>query len=208
MLEQITEQIPNEQYYNLGLNYDIEHNLIDYNNPQVVRYYVGLVKNGHVQPKGTAFSPSVSQLRKELGLLIHVLMGAKNYSVFLKTAAWARIHVNEGQYVCGLITAILQYPETQGIIPPALYEIWPQHYIDSRIIQKAQNIMTVGLDNPLTEQTIVIPVNHTDYLPLGEHQLGYYTQDIGLAVYYAYVALAGYMIPDVSIYQLFKSNDL
>lgn len=62
-----------------------------------MKYYAGAVKAGLVQPKGTAFSSSVSQLRKEASLLYRILLGAKDYQIFLKTAAWARVHVNEGQ---------------------------------------------------------------------------------------------------------------
>ncbi|XP_008558555.1 hexamerin [Microplitis demolitor] len=196
LLEHITQPTPDKQVYNLGINYDIEQSYGDYSEPHMVEYYVGLVKQGHVQPKGTPFSMTISQLRKEVSMLTRMLLGAKNYSVFFKTAAWARIHVNEHQFIMAFITALLQHPETQGVIPPALYEILPQHYFDARVIHEAQNVRIYGMDNPMTEQTVVIPVNYTDYLPYGEHQLSYFTHDIGLALYHAYFALAGYMIPE------------
>ncbi|WP_161935979.1 hypothetical protein, partial [Staphylococcus haemolyticus] len=132
LFEQITERIPNQQFYNLGVTYDIVQNLVDYHNPNVVKYYAGLVQQGHVQPQGTPFSLSVSQLRKEVALLTRVLLGAKNYGVFIKTAAWARVNVNEIQFIKAMVSALLQHPDTQGLIPPALYEILPQHFIDSR----------------------------------------------------------------------------
>lgn len=62
-------------------------------------YYAGAVKAGLVQPQGTVFTNSISQLRKEVSLLYRILLGAKDYQTFLKTAAWARVHVNEGQFV-------------------------------------------------------------------------------------------------------------
>ncbi|XP_044577115.1 hexamerin-like isoform X2 [Cotesia glomerata] len=196
ILEHITQEIPDQHIYNLGKTYDIEHSYGDYSEPHLVEYYVGLVKHGHVQPRGTPFSTSVSQLRQEVSLLTRMFLGAKNYSVFFKTAAWARIHVNEHQFIQAFITALLQHPETHGIIPPALYEILPQHYFDARVIHEAQNVRIYGMDNPLTEQTVVIPVNYTDYVPHGEHQLSYFTHDIGLALFHAYFSLAGYMIPE------------
>ncbi|KAG8037449.1 hypothetical protein G9C98_005659 [Cotesia typhae] len=188
--------IPTPVRQHAGKTYDIEHSYGDYSEPHLVEYYVGLVKHGHVQPRGTPFSTSVSQLRQEVSLLTRVFLGAKNYSVFFKTAAWARIHVNEHQFIQAFITALLQHPETHGIIPPALYEILPQHYFDARVIHEAQNVRIYGMDNPLTEQTVVIPVNYTDYVPHGEHQLSYFTHDIGLALFHAYFSLAGYMIPE------------
>ncbi|KAK0083649.1 hypothetical protein PV325_008451 [Microctonus aethiopoides] len=198
LFEHITGRIPNEQFYNLGVNYDIEQYYGDYSEPHIVQYYFNLVKLGNVQPQGTAFSLSVSQLRKEVALLTRIFLSAKDYGVFIKTAAWARVHVNEYQFVLAFVSAILQHPETVGVIPPALYEIFPQHYFDARIIKEAQDYKIYSFENQYSEQSHVIPVNYTDYLPLGEHQLSYFTQDIGLALYYAYASLAGYMIPEHS----------
>jgi len=189
LLQQITKQIPNQQLQILGTTYDIQSNIQQYENPILVKYYVGAVRAGLIQPKGTVYSNSISQLRKEVALLHRILLGAKNYQTFLATAAWARVHVNEGQFVKAFVGAVLQHSETQGIILPPLYEIIPQYYIDARIIQEAQNIVAQG-----TEQSpVVIPVNYTAHLSQSEQQLSYFTQDVGLANYYAYINLAGYM---------------
>lgn len=99
LLQKITHDIPNQQLQNLGASYDIESNAHLYNNPIIVKYYAGAVRTGLVQPKGTAYSSSVSQLRKEVTLLHQILNGAKNYQTFLNTAAWARLHVNEVQFI-------------------------------------------------------------------------------------------------------------
>lgn len=99
LLQSIGQQIPNQQLQQLGVNYDIASNSLQYDNPIIVKYYAGAVQAGLVQPKGTVYSNSISQLRKEVSLLHRILMGAKDYQTFLKTAAWARVHVNEGQYV-------------------------------------------------------------------------------------------------------------
>lgn len=203
LLQQITQEIPNQQLQNLGINYDIENNLNQYENPILVKYYVGAVQTGLVQPRGTAYSNSISQLRKEVSILHRVLLGAKNYQTFLATAAWARVHVNEQQFVKAFIGAVLQHPETQGIVVPPLYEINPQLYFDARIIQEAQNVALQQASQARTGQqnSAVILVNYTANLPHGEQQLSYFTQDVGLANYYAFVNLAGYLLP-VSIIQI------
>lgn len=202
LLQQITQEIPNEQLQTLGTTYDIESNLNQYENPILVRYYVGAVQAGLVQPRGTPYSSSISQLRKEVSLLHRVLVSATNYQTFLATAAWARVHVNEGQFVKALIGAILQHPETQGIIVPPLYEIDPQLYFDARVIQEAQNIAAQNSQVQVGQQhSVVIPVNYTATLASDEQQLSYFTQDVGLANYYAFVSLAGYLLP-VSIIQI------
>lgn len=99
LLQMISQPIPNQELQNLGENYEIESNAHQYNNPIIVMYYAGAVKAGLVQPQGTVFTNSISQLRKEVSLLYRILLGAKDYQTFLKTAAWARVHVNEGQFV-------------------------------------------------------------------------------------------------------------
>lgn len=83
----------------MGTNYEFEPYLQNYENPSVVKYYVGLVKAHHIQPKQTPFSYSVSQLRKEVALLTQIFMGAKDYQTFLNTAAWARVYVNQDQFL-------------------------------------------------------------------------------------------------------------
>lgn len=195
LLQQITQEIPNEQLHNLGTTYDIQNNYQQYENPILVRYYVGAVQAGLVQPKGTAYSSSISQLRKEVSFLHKILLSAKNYQTFLATAAWARVHVNEEQFIKAFIGAVLLHPETQGIILPPLYEIIPHYYFDARIIQEAQNIVAQGVGY----NQVVLPVNYSALLSDSEQQLSYFSQDVGLANYYSYVNLAGYLLEHVSV---------
>lgn len=197
MLQHITHEIPNEQLQILGNTYDIQNNYHQYDNPILVKYYVGAVQAGLVQPKGTVHSSSISHLRKEVSLLHRILIGAKNYQTFLATAAWARVHVNEEQFVKAFIGAVLQHPETQNVILPPLYEITPYYYFDARIIQEAQNVAAQDYNQ------VVIPVNYSSHFSPSEHQLSYFTQDVGLVNYYAYVHLAGYLL-EVSIFYLIQ----
>lgn len=187
LLQQVNQEIPDQQLQNLGSTYDIQNNLQQYNNPNLVNYYASAVQAGLVQPKGTSYSSSISQLRKEVALLQRTLLSATDYQTFLATAAWARVHVNEEQFVRAFITVVLQHPETQDVILPPLYEIIPQYYFDARIIQEIQNIVAQSVgQNP-----VFVPVNYTANLADDEQQLSYFTQDIGLANYYAFVNLVG-----------------
>ncbi|KAJ8679507.1 hypothetical protein QAD02_015294 [Eretmocerus hayati] len=200
LLENIAGQLPNQQLYEIGMNYQFEPYLQNYENPAVVKYYVGLVKTGHVQPQGLPYSNSVSVLRKEAALLSQILIGAKDYQTFLNTAAWARVHVNQEQFVKAFAGAVLQRHDMQGIILPPVYEVFPQYFFDSRIIQKVQNYMlTHGLDYQSSGgqgyPAYHINVNYTSSLPYGENQIAYLTEDIGLNAYYSYVYLSSYMMP-------------
>lgn len=196
LLQQINQEIPDQQLQNLGSSYDIQNNLQQYNNPNLVNYYASAVQAGLVQPKGTSYSSSNSQLRKEVALLQRTLSSARDYQTLLATAAWARVHVNEEQFVRAFIAVVLQHPETQGVILPPLYEVIPQSYFDARVIQEVQNIVAQGAgQNP-----VVVPVNYTASLANDEQQLSYFTQDIGLANYYAFVNIAGDLSSQVSIF--------
>ncbi|CAK9814885.1 Allergen Cr-PI [Anthophora plagiata] len=196
LLQKISQPIPNQQLQNLGASYDIENNSHQYQNPIVVKYYAGAVRAGLVQPKGTVYSNSISQLRKEVSLLYRILLGARDYQTFLKTAAWARVHVNEAQFVKALASAVLTRQDTQGVILPPAYEILPQYHLDSRIIQEAQNIPIHEGIQQGNIQNVLIPVNYSALLSHDEQQLSYFTQDVGLASYYAYVNLASYILDD------------
>ncbi|XP_012154393.1 hexamerin 110 [Megachile rotundata] len=194
LLQKITQEIPNPQLQNLGTTYDIDSNAHQYNNPIIVKYYSGAVRAGLVQPKGTVYSNSISQLRKEVALLSRILLGAKDYPTFLKTAAWARVHVNEGQFVKAFAAAVLTRQDTQGVILPPAYEILPQFHLDARIIQEAQQIGIQQAIQQNIQHNILIPVNYSATLSHEEQQLSYFTQDVGLAAYYSYVNLASYIL--------------
>ncbi|XP_058803507.1 hexamerin-1.1-like [Phymastichus coffea] len=199
LLENIAGELPYEAYRDLGYKYEFEPYLQNYENPTVVKYYVGLVKTGHVQPKGIPYSYSVSQLRKEVSLLTQIFMGAKDYETFLNTAAWARIYINQEQFVTAYSSAVLRRHDMQGVVLPPVYEIFPNYFFDTRIIQKVQDfVMKYGYDYYQGEKHrdyYDIYVNYTSYYPFGENQIAYFTEDIGLACYYSYVQLAGYMLP-------------
>lgn len=196
LLQHITQEIPDEQLQTLGASYDIESNYQQYDNPILVKYYVRAVQVGLVQPRGTVYSNSISRLRKEVALLHRVFLSATNYQTFISTAAWARVHVNKEQFIKAFIGAVLQRPDTEDIILPPLYEIIPHYYFDARIIQEIHDIIGHGIGH----DNVIVPVNYTAYLPNGEHQVSYFTQDIGLANYYGYINLAGYLLHKVCIY--------
>lgn len=98
-----------------------------------------------------------------------------------------------------MISAVLTRPDTQGIILPPIYEILPQYHLDSRIIQEAQNIAIQGIQRGII-QNIVIPVNYSSLLSNDEQQVSYFTQDVGLAAYYANIDLIEYILGEVKTF--------
>ncbi|XP_033208627.1 hexamerin-like [Belonocnema kinseyi] len=197
ILDNLIGEIRNDHFRAIGQTYDIEGNLQAYENPNLVKYFATAVKTGNVQPKGTVFSPAVNQLRQEFVLLTRIFLGAKDYSTFINTAAWARFYLNEGQFVKAFIFAVLQRPDLQGVILPPTYEILPHYYFDSRVIQEVQNIKSKGFKATNGEQVFYIPINYTSHLPASEHKIAYFTEDIGLNNYYEYLQQAAYMLPQL-----------
>ncbi|XP_001599110.3 hexamerin [Nasonia vitripennis] len=200
LLENIAGELPNQHLREIGYSYEFEPYLQNYENPSTVKYYVSLVKTGHAQPQGTPYSDAVSQLRKEVALLVQIFLGAKDYETFLNTAAWARVHVNQDQFVNAFAKAILQRKDLYGVILPPAYEVFPYYFFDTRIIQKVQDYVNkYGLDYQQAQGekygVYTINVNYTSYYPFGENEIAYFTEDIGLNAYYGYVQLAHYMIP-------------
>lgn len=94
---------------------------------------------------------------------------------------------------------MLQRHDMQGVILPPVYEIFPNYFFDTKIVQKVQDfILRYGYDKVEHEPVHHVYVNYTSYLPFGENQIAYFTEDIGLNAYYSYVMLASYVIPYVS----------
>lgn len=204
LLENIAGSSPYTPYYEMGVNYEFEKHYDHYEYPTVVKYYYGLYKAGQIQPKGTAFSYSVSQLRKEVELLTQIFLGAKDYETFLYSAAWARVHVNQDQFVAAYSAAVMQRHDMYGVVLPAPYEVYPQYFFNSNIIQMVNDYVNkYGYDYYQGKgekyDAYNIYVNYTSYLPYGENKIAYFTEDIGLSAYYSYVQLASYMMPYVSL---------
>lgn len=93
-----------------------------------------------------------------------------------------------------------------GVIFPPVYEIFP-YYFNSNIIEKVHNFVHEhgryqhgGQGDVAHAGVKHIWVNESTGLPYGENKIAYFTEDIGLAAYYAYVQMASYMIPWVTTY--------
>lgn len=133
--------------------------------------------------------------------MTQILVGAKNYETFINSAAWARVHVNQDQFSIAFGAAIVQRPDMKGVILPPVYEIYPHYFFDAQILQKVQNFVNkYGFEyhsNVDSHSVHHIYYNYTSYLPYGENQIAYFTEDIGLNTYYTYINLANSMIEDV-----------
>ncbi|CAH0720336.1 unnamed protein product, partial [Brenthis ino] len=182
----------------MGKNFKIEDNIVNYSKYDVVKGFLDHVKFGFL-PRGEVFTLHIDRQMKEVVTMFHMLYYAKDFTTFVKTACWMRIYMNEGMFVYALTVAVRHREDCKGIILPAPYEIYPYYFVRADVIQKAYLLkMKKGLlDNKLcdfygirkTDKDIyIIDENVYDtrvYLNT-EDKLRYFTEDIDLNTYYYY----------------------
>lgn len=151
-------------------------------NVTAVKIYGHLHENG-LLPRAVPFTILLPEHRFEAVTLFNVLYSAKDYTIFYKTAAYMREHINEGIFVYVLTAAILHREDTQGIVVPPIYEIFPSYFHNGEIITTAQRINTHGKIE--ANRDSVIRWNETVW-PYFNHDnvLSYYTRDHELNTYY------------------------
>lgn len=143
-------------------------------------------------PRGVPFTVLLPQHRFEVEILFNILYSAKDYSTFYKTAVYFREHINEGIYVYVLSTAILHHKDTQGVVVPPIYEIFPSYFHNGEIMNTAQRINTHGKKwveyYPTTlvwNDNVVIRWNETMWPYFNQdNALAYFTNDHELNTYY------------------------
>ncbi|PSN58157.1 Hexamerin [Blattella germanica] len=168
--------------YEIGQSYDIEANINNYKYPYVVKNFVAAYKNGMLA-RGVPYSPYYTTQSYETKLLFDLFYYANDYDTFYKTACWARDHINEGQFLYALSSALFQREDLNDYILPSPYEIYPWLFVDSDVIQRAYEtrMSDVHLTAP---KTYIFPVNYTVHTP--EQELNYFYHDVGLNTYYSY----------------------
>uniref|UniRef100_A0A182KE62 Hexamerin A n=1 Tax=Anopheles christyi TaxID=43041 RepID=A0A182KE62_9DIPT len=143
-------------------------------------------------PKGEVFSVYDEVHREQAIALFRVLYHAKDWETFYKVAAWARYYVNEGMFVYALTVAVTHRADLAGFVLPAPYEISPYYFINTEVIQKAQQYKMqgyYGMKKVDGVYTVTIPSNYTGWYmhTNAEQKISYFTEDIGLNSYYYYL---------------------
>jgi len=98
--------------------------------------------------RNAIYSPYYEEHRYEMKTLFKLFYYAKDFQTFYKTAAWARLHLNDGIFSNALTIAIFYRLDCKYMRLPAPYEIYPNLYFDNNVIQQAHDIkMTRGKSN-------------------------------------------------------------
>jgi len=199
LLENIGQIDYNAEYYKIGKDYVISEHADKYSNSAAVVDFDVLWEVGFM-PKYEAFSIFYERQRLEAKLLFDLFYYAKDLETFYKTAAWARVHVNEGQFLYAFYTAVIQRPDTTGIVLPAPYEMYPEYFLNLDTLNK---IFRIKMQNGIYDAEKAAEFNiykwddsnnyHFYYNYSGpmaydndDFKMSYFTEDIGYNAYYYY----------------------
>lgn len=102
----------------------------------IVNDFLEIYDNGML-PRGEIFSVFYPEILDEAVALYRLFRTAKDFETFYKTAAWARVHINEGQFMYAFSVAVVHRPDTKYMKLPPLYEINPYLFFESDVIRRA-----------------------------------------------------------------------
>lgn len=190
LLRHIYQPDWNQQLVYYAKNYHINENFVKYNHPEYVKEFWQMWEHGFL-PKGEVFNVYNEIHREQVIALFNIFYYAKDWDTFYKTVAWARYYVNEGQFVYALTVAVNHRKDMEGFFLPAPYEIFPYYFINSEVIQKAQQYKMqgyYGMKKVDGVYDVTIPVNYTGWYvhTNPDQKISYFTEDIGLNAYYYY----------------------
>jgi hypothetical protein len=167
-----------------------EDHLDKYTNVEAVKHFIKHIKHGLIGHDET-FTIYNTVHRDQTVDLFRVFFSAKDWETFYKTMVWARINVNPGQFVYALTVAVVHRPDLQGLELPAIYEIHPQFFFNSDVIQRAQQVKQQSFHGVKKVEGINNFVIQTNYTGTNVHvndeqRISYFTEDVGLNAYYYY----------------------
>ncbi|XP_053976478.1 arylphorin subunit alpha-like [Hylaeus volcanicus] len=180
--------VVNRDLYDEGQAWSIESNLNSYGN-EAAKKFLSFYEKGML-PRGALFSVYYPKLLKELMALFDLFYYANDFDVFYKTALWARIYMNEGQYIYALYNAIIRRPDTKYIQLPPVYELYPNAFYNSEVLEKAHYPQIYGKMGPKSANytTYFINANYSGWYLNREYnmenKLNYFVEDVGLNEYY------------------------
>lgn len=121
--------------------------------------------------------------------LYKFFVSAKDLDTFYRTVAWARYHVHPNMFIQAFQVAVLHRDDMKGVTFPAIYEINPYFFFNSKVVEDAMAYQMQGYDGVEKHDgayTVYIPANYTgQYMHYNQETLlTYFTEDIGLNAWY------------------------
>ncbi len=157
----------------------------DYQVPELVAEYQRMAQSGEMLPIDQPSSVMDDRHVGQIKLFFDMMYNAKDYDTFYKTALYLRERVNKSQFMVAFMMAIRMRQDTKDMVLPPLYEIYPELFITSDVIQQVYDARMQGYGDG--QKPYYITANYTGY-PGGrtpEQQLSYYLEDVGLSDFFA-----------------------
>ncbi|XP_026756398.2 arylphorin subunit alpha-like [Galleria mellonella] len=177
----------------------------DYTDSNVIADLQNLQSGNGLLSKNEIFSEYNIEHRNELKIIYAVMLHAKNFDTFFKTAAWARQNTNCGLFIDAIYLTIFTRHDLSNLSITAPYELLPNYFIRKDIIIKASSLLT-DEDFTLTEDVkdegnaYILDANYTaDINDDEDSKLAYFREDIALNSFYFFDKL--------NTMFLFKSNE-
>ncbi|XP_061391286.1 arylphorin subunit C223-like [Musca vetustissima] len=129
-----------EEYIKLGKSF-LYHENDYYHSEEYAGYrekYYKAYTHGMTLPKGAFFGTMIPDHQEQLQGLLGFLYYAKTWDIFKRNVCWARLHANEAMFVQALTLTVMHSRYFKGLMMPMIYEIFPQHFFNSKFIHKAE----------------------------------------------------------------------
>ncbi|KAL0871147.1 hypothetical protein ABMA27_004929 [Loxostege sticticalis] len=180
------------EHIEIATSWDLKKHIDMYNNATAVHLVADMVEHEWLLPQGLPFNVLEPEHTFQVQTFFNLLYSAKTFDTFYKTAVYLRYHINEYMFVYVTTVAIHHRADTQGIIVPPLYEIFPSFFNNGEIMATAQRITTHGMHHlghyPSTyvwDNNVVVMWNTTVWpYYTKEMPVAYFTHDYGLNNYY------------------------
>ncbi|KAK9887817.1 hypothetical protein WA026_000132 [Henosepilachna vigintioctopunctata] len=192
LLRYINNPVYDTKFQQIHKHFNIEEHS-QYYETEAFKTFIHYWNNQMFLPKGHIFSIFNDVHVDQVKVLFRMFYTAKDYETFFKTAVWARHHFNEAMFLYTYSVAIVHREDTQGLVLPPIYELYPHYFFNSEVMHKAYEHKMSHYNNKGSNENGVYTI-HSNYSGWymninPEQSLSYYVEDIGINAYYYYVNL-------------------
>lgn len=131
-------------------------------------------------PEHQPFSLFDERYYKEVKQVLKLLMKAKDFKTFIKTAKVLHERVNEDLLYYCLSVAILHRNDTQGINILPVQDVYPDKFLKLDIIKKMKMVSKYPSSERFTQMPVVDATRETINYKDKNNDLNYFLEDIGM----------------------------
>ncbi|XP_058830441.1 hexamerin-1.1-like [Topomyia yanbarensis] len=173
-----------------------------YDDYEVIKEFFDMFKKDLFLDKGDVFTVYNKYMLKQTYMLFSFLYNSRDWDTYYKNVIWAREHFNEGMFIYAVTLTVLHRIDLQGIVLPAVYEIYPYYFFNTDLIKSVTyrklfdpkfGFYGNGKYNVVYSNfTMTYPLegydwNKEEYRHFYDYKdLDYYHEDVGLNSFYYY----------------------